>query len=83
MVVGSSPTACAIWNFIVKEMNKLVQFVKDSYEEMKTNVSWPSRVELQNSATLVLIASLIFAIVIGVVDLGFKEGLDAFYNSTR
>jgi preprotein translocase subunit SecE len=64
-------------------MKKLTQFVKDSYEEMKTNVSWPSRVELQNSAMLVLIASLLFAIVIGLVDLAFKNGLTAYYNSTN
>jgi preprotein translocase subunit SecE len=62
-------------------MNKLTQFVKDSFEEMKTNVSWPTRVELQNSATLVLVASLLFAIVIGVVDLAFKNGLNWFYQS--
>jgi preprotein translocase subunit SecE len=62
-------------------MNKLTQFVKDSFEEMKTNVSWPTRVELQNSATLVLVASLLFAIVIGIVDLAFKNGLNWFYQS--
>jgi preprotein translocase subunit SecE len=62
-------------------MNKLTQFVKDSFEEMKTNVSWPTRVELQNSATLVLVASLLFAIVIGAVDLAFKNGLAMFYQS--
>jgi len=62
-------------------MNKLVQFLKDSYQEMKTNVTWPSRAELQNSALLVLVASLIFAVVIGLVDVAFKNGLEAFYNS--
>lgn len=62
-------------------MNKLAQFVKDSYEEMKTNVSWPSRVELQNSALLVLVASLLFAVVIGLVDLAFKNGLSMLYQS--
>lgn len=62
-------------------MNKLTQFVKESYEEMKTNVSWPSRLELQNSALLVLVASLVFAIVIGLVDLAFKNGLNWFYQS--
>jgi len=62
-------------------MSKLTQFVKESYEEMKSNVSWPSRLELQNSAVLVLVASLVFAIVIGLVDLAFKNGLNWFYQS--
>jgi preprotein translocase subunit SecE len=64
-------------------MNKLTQFVKESYEELKTNVSWPSRLELQNSAVLVLVASLVFAVVIGLVDLAFKNGLHVFYQSFR
>jgi preprotein translocase subunit SecE len=64
-----------------KKMNKLTQFFKESYEEMKSNVSWPSRLELQNSATLVLVASLLFALVIGLVDLVFKNGLTWFYQS--
>ena len=62
-------------------MSKLTQFVKESYEEMRSNVSWPSRLELQNSAVLVLVASLVFAIVIGLVDLAFKNGLNWFYQS--
>ena len=62
-------------------MNKLTQFVKESYEELKSNVSWPTRLELQNSAVLVLVASLVFAIVIGLVDLAFKNGLQVFYQS--
>jgi preprotein translocase subunit SecE len=35
---------------------------------------------LQSSAILVLVASLIFAIVIGFVDLGFKNALAWFYK---
>jgi preprotein translocase subunit SecE len=35
---------------------------------------------LQGSAILVLVASLIFAIVIGLIDLGFSNGLTWFYT---
>jgi preprotein translocase subunit SecE len=57
------------------------QFVKESWTEVTENVTWPKFSELQASSTLVLVASLIFALVVGLMDLGFKEGLEAFYQS--
>jgi preprotein translocase subunit SecE len=61
-------------------MLKLKTFIKDSYWEMKSKVSWPTYKELQESSILVLIASLIFALIIGVMDLVFKGVLkDWFY----
>lgn len=62
-------------------MNKFVQFLKDSYTEMTENVSWSTFKELQQSSVLVLVASLIFAIVIGLVDVAFNESLKAFYDA--
>ena len=61
-------------------MKKVVAFVKESYWEMKNKVSWPTYRELQENSILVLIASLIFAVVIGLMDLAFKGVLkDWFY----
>jgi preprotein translocase subunit SecE len=62
-------------------MNKLVAFVKESYDEMWTKVTWPKYAELQGSSILVLVASLIFALLIGVVDLAFENALKWFYNA--
>jgi preprotein translocase subunit SecE len=62
-------------------MNKLVAFVKESYDEMWTKVTWPKYAELQGSSVLVLVASLIFALLIGVVDLAFENALKWFYNA--
>ena len=50
---------------------------------MRYKVTWPSLEELQKSAGLVLLGSLVFAVVVGVMDVIFKEGLEAFYNSFR
>ena len=60
---------------------KLKTFVKASYIEMTQHVTWSKYDELQSSSVLVLIASLIFAIVIGLIDAGFSSLLDAFYGS--
>lgn len=62
-------------------MNKLVAFVKESVEEMRTKVTWPKYSELQGSSILVLVASLIFALLIGVIDLAFENALKWFYNA--
>ncbi len=60
-------------------MNKLTQLVKDSWAEVTENVTWPKYAELQASSTLVLVASLIFALLVGLIDLVFKTGLELFY----
>ena len=61
-------------------MAKVVQFVKESYEEMTQKVTWPTWGELQNSAILVLVASLIIAFVIFAMDKGSTFVLDNFYK---
>ncbi|TAH26631.1 MAG: preprotein translocase subunit SecE [Cytophagales bacterium] len=61
-------------------MKKIVSFVKDSIEELKTNVDWPKYSVLQSSSLVVLIASLLFALIIGVIDYVFREGVGLLYN---
>ena len=55
-------------------------FFRGSYDEVKNKVTWPTYSELQSSTILVLVASLIFAIVIGVMDFGFKNLMEAIYS---
>ena len=62
-------------------MAGVVQFIKESYEEMTDKVTWPSWSQLQSSAVLVLVASLIIAIVIFAMDKGATAILDALYKS--
>ncbi len=63
-----------------KSMEKLKNYVLDSIDEIRNKVTWPKFNELQSSAILVLVASLIFAVVIGLIDLTFKKGLTWFYT---
>jgi preprotein translocase subunit SecE len=62
-------------------MAGVVQFIKESYEEMTDKVTWPTWGSLQNSAVLVLVASLIIAIVIFGMDKAATAILKAFYES--
>jgi preprotein translocase subunit SecE len=62
-------------------MNKVFQFLKESKDEMVEHVTWTKYKELQSHTVLVLVASLIFALLIFVVDFIFDNGLNYFYNS--
>ena len=61
-------------------MEKVKNYILESIDEVRNKVSWPKFNELQSSAILVLVASLIFAMVIGFIDLGFSNVLTWFYR---
>ncbi|MBX2964275.1 MAG: preprotein translocase subunit SecE [Cyclobacteriaceae bacterium] len=61
-------------------MQKVKTYLLESWDELKNKVSWSSFSELQGSAILVLVASTIFALVIGAIDWVFKTGLEWFYR---
>lgn len=61
-------------------MSKVSSYINETVEEMKTKVSWPSYSELQNSSVLVLIGSVIFAVIVGIMDFAFDSTLTWFYN---
>ena len=61
-------------------MKKVISYIKDSYNELVYKVSWPSRSELSSSAVVVMFASLIIAVLIGVVDFGFEAVMNFIYS---
>ena len=60
--------------------NKIVEYVKESYDELMHKVSWPTWSELQNSAVVVSVASLIIALVVFIMDKSFSVILEQFYT---
>lgn len=54
-------------------MNKFRAYLKEVYVEMATKVTWPTWKDLQSSAILVMIASLIFALIVFVMDFSFEH----------
>ncbi|WMJ75267.1 preprotein translocase subunit SecE [Cytophagaceae bacterium ABcell3] len=60
-------------------MNKILGFIRESIEEIKTKVSWPTYGELQNKSVVVLIASIIFALMIWAVDTVFENVMSFIY----
>ena len=61
-------------------MKKIKNYIKESYDELMHKVSWPTWSELQSSAIVVSIASLIIAIAVYLMDITFSTVLKQFYN---
>jgi len=61
-------------------MKKIINYIKESYNELVYKVSWPTRAELSNSAVVVLVASLILSLLIFAVDLGFENVMKFLYK---
>jgi preprotein translocase subunit SecE len=59
---------------------KVVNYIKESYTELTQKVSWPTRTELVNSSIVVLIASIIIALIVWVMDLGFEKIMTFVYE---
>lgn len=59
---------------------KVINYIKESYTELVQKVSWPTSKELTNSAIVVLIASIIIALVVWVMDLSFENIMTFVYD---
>ena len=59
---------------------RIVNYVKNSYAELVQKVTWPTISELQNSAIVVMVASLLFAVVILCMDLVFENLMKFIYG---
>ncbi len=61
-------------------MKRIVNYLKESYNELVYKVTWPTLKELQNSALVVMIASLIFALIVFAMDISFQTILEGIYK---
>ncbi|MEZ4984525.1 MAG: preprotein translocase subunit SecE [Saprospiraceae bacterium] len=61
-------------------MDKIKLYFSESYNELVHRVSWPSWSSLQSHTILVLVASIIFALLILVMDAISKYGTGLIYG---
>ncbi len=59
---------------------KIIDYAKESYDELLHKVSWPTWSELQSSAIVVSVASLVIALVVYLMDISFSSLLRGFYT---
>ena len=53
-------------------MAKVVQFIKESKAELK-KVGWPTKEDVFSSIKVVINSTIVVAVVLGALDLGFSE----------
>ncbi|MBS9773689.1 MAG: preprotein translocase subunit SecE [Tenacibaculum sp.] len=58
----------------------IIQYIKESFEELNTNVSWISREDAQKSTVVVAVFTIVFAVVVAVIDKVFQTGLSNFFK---
>ena len=59
---------------------KIRNYIKEAYDELVNKVTWPQWKELQGSAIVVSIASLIIGLLVFVMDFAFENILVQFYK---
>lgn len=61
-------------------MSKFRAYINETTNELVHKVSWPTWKELQGSAIVVMIASMIIALLVMGMDVVFQYVLDFLYN---
>jgi preprotein translocase subunit SecE len=61
-------------------MNKFTVFLKESYQELMENVSWPKWEQLQQSTMIVLGATLFITAIVGLMDFIASGAMKFIYS---
>ena len=61
-------------------MLAFISYIKDSFEELKNNVSWTPRAELQRLTVVVLVFSLLFSLAIWGADTVLSRVISVYFN---
>ena len=76
--VGSSSLSTRAKNKY--NMTGIVKYVRESFEELRSHVSWPSFNEGMNLTVLVAVFSVIFSLIICGLDSVFSRIIKEFFN---
>ncbi|MBR6630293.1 MAG: preprotein translocase subunit SecE [Bacteroidaceae bacterium] len=58
----------------------MFKYFKDSYNELVNKVTWPSFQQLAGSTKVVMVASVIFALIVLVMDITFESIMNGIYH---
>ena len=61
-------------------MAKVVNYISEAFEELKSNVTWPAWAEVQRLTIVVALFSVLFALATWGVDEVFAKTLAGFFN---
>ena len=58
----------------------MIDYIKDSFEELRNNVSWTERSELQRLVVIVLVFSVLFSLAIWGADTVLSRIIQFYFN---
>ena len=61
-------------------MNKVSNYIKESYHELVDKVTWPSATQLQQSTAIVLAATILIMLMVALMDFASSEVLKLIYS---
>ena len=61
-------------------MSKIRSYFEETKSELVNKTSWPTWAELQSSAIVVLVASIIIALLVFLMDFGFEKLMQMAYQ---
>ena len=59
---------------------KIKIYIEETWNELIHKVSWPTWSELQNSAVIVMIGTLIISLLISAMDMSFRNIMEMVYS---
>ncbi len=61
-------------------MSSIINYIKDSFEELKSNVSWTPREELQRLVVVVMVFSILFSLAIWGADTVLSRVVSVYFD---
>jgi preprotein translocase subunit SecE len=61
-------------------MSKILNYISEAFEELKTNVTWPLWAEVQKYTIIVALFSIVFAVLTWGVDQFFTKAIAGFFT---
>ena len=58
----------------------VIQYIKDSFEELNNHMTWVSKEEAQKTTVTVAVFTILFALGVAAIDYVFQTGLDNFFK---
>ena len=59
---------------------KIKAYLEETWNELIHKVSWPTTSELQNSAIIVMIGTVIISLIVFVMDISFRNIMELIYT---
>ena len=59
---------------------KIITYIQETWNELIHKVSWPTWSDLQNSAVVVMIGTVIISLIIFAMDVSFRNIMEMIYG---